>query len=271
MLLIASSVGLLLTLAVATWWWAHPPDPATELRARDHPLARLERVAAPELGARVERWRMIAADGDTVSGLWRGPAPATTRNHPSATPTGAGAISASGQPAAPPSWVVVLLGGIGTDDRAALLIPDSLAVGVLAVSWPWKGSRRMGRWEFIARSPAIREAMLRAPAAMARGVAAARHEAPGARVALLGASLGAPPTIAALALTRPDALVIVDGAADLRALLRSETSRALGGGKVAALLAPAAGALAARLVSSLEPERHGAEAHGIPTLVLDAA
>ncbi|MFI5371564.1 MAG: hypothetical protein ACHQ52_08405, partial [Candidatus Eisenbacteria bacterium] len=47
--------------------------------------------------------------------------------------------------------------------------------------------------------------------------------------------------------------------------------RALGGGKVAALLAPAAGALAARLVSSLEPERHGAEAHGIPTLVLDAA
>ena len=234
------------------WWWAHPPDPAADLAARDHALARVERAPAPELGARVERWRMISTSGDTVTGLWRGPAP---RRDPD---TGS------------PAWAVVLLGGIGTDDRATLLVPDSLPVGVLSVSWPWKGSRHMGRREFVMHLPAIRAAMLATPAAMARGVAAVHHVAPGDRVALLGASVGAPPTIATLALTRPDALVIVDGAADLGRLLASETARTLGGGAAARLVAPAAGALAARLVSSLEPARHAGEAQGIPTLLLDA-
>jgi len=48
--------------------------------------------------------------------------------------------------------------------------------------------------------------------AIARGVDALRRANPDARVAIVGASLGVPPVVAALPLARPDALVLVDGA-----------------------------------------------------------
>ena len=243
-------LGALALLASAAWWWTHPPDAAADLRARASELARLERAPADDLGPRLERWRMIGANGDTTSALWR---PA------------AGASATGGDSA----WVVVILGGIGTDDRSVLLVPDSLEVGVLAVSWPWSGPRKMGRLAFLARVPALREALLRTPAGLAAGVAAARRSSPGARVALLGASLGVPPTAAAAALAHPDAMVLVDGAADLARLLRSEVARTLGGAAGAAL-APFAGSLGGRLLSSLEPARHAAGARHLPVLLIDA-
>lgn len=189
---------------------------------------------------------MISAGGDTVRGLWRPGAP---------------------QPG--PAWAAVIIGGIETDDRAALLVPDSLPIGILAVSWPWKGPRHMSVPAFVASVPAIRAELLATPAALARGVEAVRHASPGSRVLLLGASLGAPPVAAAVSIARPDALVLVDGAARLDRLMRSETSRALGDGFIGAALGPPAGALGARLVSSLEPARHGAAAQGIPVLLVD--
>lgn len=250
-------IALVVAVALALgWWWTHPPDPAAEVRAYADPLGTLERVPAPELGRGIERWRMIAAGGDTVTGLWR----AAARNGAASPPTGAPA----------PAWAVVILGGIGTDERAALLVPESLPVGVLAVSWPWKGSRKMSQLDFVASVPALRAALLRTPGALARAIAAVRRASPGTRVALLGASLGVPPTVAALSLARPDALVLVDGAADLEELLRSETARALGGGEPGATLAPPAAALAARLLSSLEPARYGGAGQGIATLLVDA-
>lgn len=236
-----------LAALVTAWWWTHPPDAASDVRARSRAFASLEREPAPGLGPRFERWWIVDAGGDTTSGLWR---PA------------AGDSAGAGR-------AVVILGGIGTDDRAALLVPDSLPVGVLAMSWPWKGPRRMGGLEFLGKVPALREALLRTPACMAAGVAAVRHANPGSRVALLGASLGVPPTAAAVAIARPDAMVLVDGAADLDRLLRSEVRRAVGG-VVGAALAPAAGAFGARLVSSLEPGRHGAAASGVPVLLIGA-
>ncbi len=236
-----------ITLVVLAWWWAHPPDPEAELLAAHRPLLALEREPAPELGRGFERWRMIGAEGDTVAGLWRAAAP--------------GLDSA---------WTVIILGGIGTDDRAALLVPDSLPIGVLAVSWPWKGPRQMSPLAFLAATPAMRAALLLTPAAIARGVEAVRRATPGTRVVLLGASLGVPPTVAALRLARPDALVLVDGAADLGRLLRSETARVLGGGLAGAIFAPPAAALAARLVSSLEPARHGDAARQLPVMLVDA-
>jgi hypothetical protein len=275
----ATVAALVLAILVAlVWWWTHPPDPAGELLAQHRPLVALERVPAPELGRGFERWRMIAAGRDTVTGLWRA---AARRSGSRGVPVGAtAATSARGvapmgtgapEPPSAPEWVAVLLGGIGTDDRAALLVPDSLPVGVLAVSWPWKGPRRMGQLEFFASVPAFRSALLRTPGAVARGVAAVRRACPGSRVALIGASLGVPPTVAALPLARPEALALLDGAADLSRLLRSETSRALGGGPAGAALAPAAAALGARLLSSLEPARYGSSARGTPVLLVDAA
>ena len=236
----------LAVLGALAWWWTHPGDPARELRDRHHPLVTLERVPAPGLGRGLERWSMIAADSDTVTGVWRVGAQAN------------------------PSWVVVLLGGIGTDDRSALLVPDSLPIGVLAVSWPWKGPRQMKPQEFLLRVPAIRGALLETPGAIAHGVEAARRACPGARVALIGASLGVPPTVAALALANVDALVLVDGAADLRRLLRSEVGNELGRGMAARALAPIAASLGARLVSPLEPAHHGSFARALPVLFVDA-
>jgi hypothetical protein len=236
-------------IAAGAWWWTHPSDPDAELRARMRPLERLEREAAPHLGRGVERWRMIAA-GDTVTALWK-----------------PGVRNADVAP-----WVVVLLGGIGTDDRAALLMPDGLPIDVLAVSWPWTGSRHMNPGEFLASVPDLREAMLRTPAAIALGVEAARRTRPGARVGLVGASLGVPPTVATLALAPVDALVLIDGAADLGRLMRAETANALGGGPFARAVAAPAGALGARLLAPLEPARHGIAAvppHP-PVLIVDA-
>ena len=199
---------------------------------------------------------MIGARGDTVTGIWR--AAAERRRGTHATPSRAA------------GWTVVILGGIGTDDRAALLVPDSLPVGVLAVSWPWKGPRRMNQVEFAANAPAMRAALLRTPPALARGIEAVRRISPGSRVALIGASLGVPPTVAALPLARVDALVLVDGAADLERLLRSEAVRELGEGWVAAGLAGISAPVAAWMLSPLEPSRHAAAAREAPTLLVDA-
>jgi len=238
--------ALVALVVVAAAWWSRPPDPAAEVRAHHRPLVTLERVPLPHVGRGVERWVMIAAGGDTVVGLWR-----------------------PGAPQRGSRWAAVIIGGIETDDRAALLVPDSLPIGILAVSWPWKGPRHMSVPAFVASVPAVRAALIRTPAALARGVEAVRGAYPDTRVLLLGASLGAPPVAAAVSVTRPDALALVDGAADLDRLLRSETTRALGGGIAGGILGPPAGALGARLVSSLEPARHGAAAKGIPVLLVD--
>jgi len=90
------------------------------------------------------------------------------------------------------------------------------------------------------------------------------------RVALLGASLGVPPTVAALPIANADALVLVDGAADLRRLLHSETSRVLGGGPVGLGLAAVSAPFAAWLLSPLEPARRTPGERDIPTMLVDA-
>src|SRR5262245_44552991 len=230
-----------------------PPDQLPGMTTRSHALTRLERTPAPELGRGIERWRMLGSLGDTVTGVWREPRPQ-------------GATTTTSSPA----WSVVLLGGIGTDDRAALLVPDSLPVGVLAVSWPWRGSRKMSRLEFVGNIGAMRDAMLRTPGALARGVEAVRRAHPGSRVALVGASLGVPPAVAAVSLVRPDGLALVGGGADLARLMRSEVERSMGGGPLAAGTAALAGPLGAWMLAPLEPSRAAQAARDLPTLLVDA-
>src|SRR5512144_682349 len=96
---VAIAALIAVAIGAVAWWWTHPPDPETEVRSYHRPLVALERLPAPHLGRGCEQWRMIAAAGDTMTGLWR-----------------------AGAPRRGSEWVVVILGGIGTDDRAALLV-----------------------------------------------------------------------------------------------------------------------------------------------------
>jgi hypothetical protein len=188
---------------------------------------------------------MISATGDTALAIWR---PA--------------------RPAASGTWTVVMMGGLGTGDRAALLLPAGLPVNALAVDWPWRGPRRLGPLQFALRLPAIREAVLRSPAVLARGVEACartRGTDP-SRLVLLGASLGVPPALAALRIGRPPAaLVLLDGGTDLGLLIRIGLERE----GVARPLAGPLAALAARLIRPLEPALNAAAARGLPVLLVN--
>ncbi len=221
-------------------------DPHRAIARRASRVATVERASAPELGRRVERWRIVTAAGDTLSALWRGAPPGVSR-----------------------AWTVVLLGGIGTDDRAALVVPAETPANVLAMRWPWRGPKRMGVARFLAAIPAIREALLRAPGVLAAGAEAAARapEADAGRIALLGASLGSAPAIAAARLV-PDsvAILVLDGGADLRHLLRHE----LGRQRVNARVAGPAARFAAWLVGPLEPRRHAEALRGHRVLFLNA-
>ncbi len=238
--------------AAVAWWWTHPPDPTRELLAHRGFTGAVLREPAPELGVRVERWRIVPTHGDTLRGLFRAAAPA------------------SRAAAGPRPWAVVMLGGIGTGDRAALLLPDSLAVDALALDWPWRGPVLAPWPEFVRRVPAMRRFLLHAPAAIAHCEAALRRERAPVRVAVLGASLGSPAAVAAMRLAPADALVIVDGMADLEAALDSELARALPHAWLDAALAPPLAAFAARLLHALEPSRHAEAAARVPVLVIDA-
>lgn len=235
------------------WWWAHPPDPALALLAHRGFTSSVVREPAPELGPRLERWRIAVTHGDTLRALFRAASPSAR-------------AKGTGRP-----WAVVMLGGIGTGDRAALLLPDSLAVDALALEWPMRSPRGLPWQGFLRRVPAMRHALLHAPAALAHGAEALRREREPVRVAVLGASLGTPVAVAALRLTEADALVLVDGMADLEALFESETRRVLPHPWLDAALAPPAAALAARLADALEPRHHAEAAERLPVLLVDAA
>jgi hypothetical protein len=262
------ALAVAIALATASGWtpsvgWEN--DAPVSTRA----LLKLERIPAPELGRGFERWRMIGARRDTVTGIWRAGAADGRGATAGASPAGA-ADAAGAAPAAQAEWSVVVLGGIGTDDRAALLVPDSLPVNVLAVSWPWKGARQMGTWQFIANTPAIRGALLRTPDALVRGITAVRQARPGTRVALVGASLGVPPTVAAMRQANVDALVLIDGAADLGRLLYAEAGRSLGERTFTARFAQACSPVVAWVLAPLEPSRRHPSERAIPTLIIDA-
>jgi len=235
-LLAATLVGLAL----------RSPDPLAVLREQAPTLLGVQREAAPELGPRVERWRIAVASGDTHTALWR-PAPASEAK----------------------PCTFVLLGGLRTGDRAALLVPDSLGVHVLAVDWPWRGPRAMSPAQLLRSLPAIRRAILRSPGALALGVELAARE-PGVdpnRIVLVGASLGAPPAVAALRLvSAPRACALVHGAADLESMFQHALREHVPG----PLVSPAA-ALAARWIRPLEPRLHAPSLQAVPFLIINAA
>lgn len=227
----------------AAIWWASPRDPERELRRHAPALSHVVRTPAPQLGERVERWRIVTAAGDTSTGLWRA------------------ALPGAAQP-----WTIVLLGGLRTGDRAALLLPD-IEANVLAMDWPWDGRRRMGAVAIARRLPAIRRAVLRSPGVLALGLDAVAEQSDPDRIVLLGASLGVPPAVAALRLAPPpEALVLVDGGADLQRLLASGLRRE----GCPAILGRVLAAFAARLIHPLEPALHAGAAGDLRVLLINS-
>jgi len=221
-------------------------DPTSVLKPWYSPPVRLERRPAPALGARVQRWAIISARGDTVFGLWR-PAPARVA-HP---------------------WTAVLLGGFHTGDRAALLVPDDTLFNTLAVNWPWRGKRKLTPAEFTLQLPAIQRAVQRTPAVLALGVEAAAQSrgVDPSRIVLVGASLGVPPALAALRLTTvPAAVVLVDGGADLEMAIRAGLEREHWVSAAAAL--SAAGAM--QWLWPLEPLLNAPAAARLPVLLMNS-
>ena len=220
-------------------------DPAPELFKYYAPLAKVNRRPAPSLGARVQRWVMISARGDSVFALWR---PANAR-------------------VARP-WTAVLLGGFGTGDRTALLVPDDTTFNTLGVNWPWRGETRLTPAEFAVQLPAIQRACMRSPAILALGAEAVART-PGVdptRVVLVGASLGVAPALAALRLTSvPDALVLMDGGADIELMIRAALEHEGWPGPAAA--ASAAGAY--QWLWPLEPVLNAPPAARLPVLLLN--
>jgi dienelactone hydrolase len=152
-----------------------------------------------------------------------------------------------------------------------MLLPDGLHANALAVDWPWKrqGERRLTRWQFITAIPEIHEALMRSPATLALGVDAviAQPEADPGRIALVGASLGVPTTLAAFELTSvPSAAALVHGAADIRAWMTHEVLRR----RVHASVVPAFTSMAFELTRGLEPTLHRDAASRARMLILNA-
>ncbi len=240
-------LGALGTLAIP-WWWSHPADPVRELREHASPLVSVDRVRAPDLGSRYERWRLVDGRGDSAHAIWRR-APAGAER----------------------PWTVVLLGGLETGRRSVLLIPEAMPVCVLAVDWPWTGERRLGIGRAVLLVPAIRRALLRAPSVLALGLEAAdrQPEVDRDRVVLIGASLGVPPALAALRLTnKPRAVVILFGSAKLGEMFELGLRREIRPGWLGALLAPPLAVLCERQVHSLEPLLHADELNRLPALMI---
>jgi hypothetical protein len=248
----------ILSALVLYIWWTRPPDAVAVLRAHAPGLARVVREPAPEIAPAAERWTLVGRDGETVSGLWRRAARTA--------PNDGGAQPASSDDA----WTIVLLGGLRTGSKAALLVPEALGMHVLALDWPWKGPHKMKAGEFLRRLPAIRRALLRSPGAIALGLEAVASvpEVRADRIAVVGVSLGNAPAIAAARLTEfARAGVFVHGAADLRTVLLHATQPHVQPPALGRLAA----AFAARLLQPLEPSLHAVAWQERPVLIISAA
>jgi hypothetical protein len=194
----------------------------------------------------VERWRIVDARGDTTFAIWR-----------------------SASEHAQHTWTVVLLGGLHTGDRAALILPPEIPANALAVDWPWRESRWLSPWQIAMRLGRVREAVLHSPSTLALGVeaAASQPDVDSSRVAVMGVSLGAPTALAALRLTHaPRALVLIDGSANVEAMLRAELARAV---RPRWLAGPIA-ALGYRLGRPMEPLLNAGAAAHLPVLLINA-
>ena len=227
------------------------------IAALDGPTAlAAARQEMPDLGPRVERWSLVDDRGGHFTGLWRA-AVRPTRD------------SGQSSDLRDRPWTVVLLGGFYAGDQATLLLPDTLGVHMLAVDWPWHGPRRLTTSQFVRMLPDIHQMLVQSPAVLALGVDAVSRqpEVDPSRIALIGASLGVPSTVAALELTQaPAACALVYGGADIQTWMGHELPKHIWPPALAPLLA----SVLFDFVRPLEPSLHSKAAARARFLILNA-
>ncbi len=241
-IVLAAAAG---TLAVAAAAWLLQGGPV-----RYGFLARAVVTAdsSPDPAYRLERVAITSSTGRRVACTLRLPVP----------------------PAAPRSRVgVLLLGGIETGRRAAMLVAPEFHGLVLSCDYPWRDPTRLSAARFFLVLPALRREVLATPEALrvAADYLRSREEVDTNRVAGVGASLGVPPVSSWAARdTRVAVVALVMGGADLKTIFAANL-----GGQVRwpAMRGPVAAALA-RLLAPLDPGRTVGGIAPRPVLIIGA-
>lgn len=162
--------------------------------------------------------------------------------------------------------LVVLIDGQGIGADAVDLLPEDAGTIAAALDYPSGFPETLGVGEALRRSLQLRRAALRVPASvlLALDALADRPDVDSSRVALIGSSLGVPAATAAAALDpRVDAVALVYGGGDLRALLeanldvRSDLARTI------------LARLAALWLSPLEPTRYAGRIAPRPLVMIN--
>jgi hypothetical protein len=185
-------------------------------------------------------------------------------------PQGAGALGLAGAEAAAIEHLFLMLAGQGTGARAVRLLNLPPGHAVVALDYPYRGSRALGRWDrALANMPAMAAAARVTAASLSlAGLALRGHPALArADVTLVGASFGGPFSILAAAAERER----YRGLALLYAFARLDL--VLGQLLARAHWAPPARAFAhwilARLVRPYEPVDHLPRLASMPLLILN--
>lgn len=250
---LAALLGAAAASALGIAWLLRDPVPRFDARRGALASAR-EGASGPRGAAVVHEVEIAGSSGLTVRLLLQRPADP---------PDGASAVRRP---------LFLILGGFVRGRAAAALLPDTLAVVVAALDYPFEGDRRATGLAALAQAPAIRRTLYDTPPAvsLALDYLLARPDVDPARVELVGASFGAPfATIAAARDPRVTRLWLAHAGGDTFAMIDEGLKREIA-------FAPARRASAAllNLLASgprFAPERWIAQVAPRPVVMLNAA
>ncbi len=204
--------------------------------------------SSPDRAFRLDRVTITTSTGRTLACILRLPLP----------------------PPAPSSRIgVLLLGGIGTGRRAAVLVAPEFDGLVLSCDYPWRDPTRLSTVRFLLTLPAIRRDILATPAALrvAADYLLSRREMDPSRLAAVGASLGVPAVTAWASRDRRAAVVaLVMGGADLGSVLEAN----LGGQVRSPALRRSVAAVLGWLLRPIDPGRTVGLVAPRPVLIVGA-
>jgi hypothetical protein len=241
--LAAGAGGIALAAGLLWWEQGSPASPSI--------LARVAVAAdtSPNAAFRLDRVVIATTNGGRVTCTLRLPVP---------------------PPASHSRIGVVLLGGIETGRRAALLVGPSFDGVVLSCDYPWRDPTRLSAARFLLTLPAIRREVLSTPNALrvAADYLLSRPEVDTSGLAAVGASLGVPPVAAWAAQDgRAAAVALVMGGADLAGILEANIGSEV---RWKVLRRPVA-AILGWLLRPIDPGRTVGQVAPRPVLIIGAA